>query len=355
MIATKAIVRAAQLSAAICLLSAVRKASAESSPVALRYDAPPGCPSSEALMREINARLSPEALRDLGRFSFRIEIRSAPLGYAGRVAMLTPEDTGVIREVESADCAEVGRALAFIAAVIINPRSDGSPLPPSPNEQRAVPNDSDAAETPGERPPLPAQAPRAYIPEPRAAPPIRNASSRSHWSAQGSASLDAATARVPGVSLGPRFKLSSRYEPTPALGAEAGVSLSFGGSGTLRTQTGDADLTWLFLRTEGCALGHAAPSLLLAGCAFLEAGRLAGAGARAPILSNQRSPWLAPGALGRVVWQPLRAFELFSEAGLFAPLFRPTFYFTGDVAREPVHHVPGLGALVAFGASVRFP
>jgi hypothetical protein len=324
------------------------RAGASANGLELDYRASPPCPDLQAFAAEVEARLSPAAKAEASRFRFKIEIQSADGGYRGALSMLAPEQTGVIREVTNVDCNELGGALAFIVALIMNPPdpADTPAQAPSQNEpaaqaERAVPN----------------PAPTLVAPKPaanRRAPSEPGFREVQRWSGRLTGALDLATARAPSVSLDPRVGAALRYEPPSAIGTEAGLSAAVGSSSLLHETTGDATLRWLLLRAEGCALAHPRRQLLLSGCAVAEVGQLTARGERSPSHTSRSALWLAPGLAVRPAWQPLSGLELFAEASLFLPLVRPTFYFTGQNGRETVHSVPNLGVSWGIGASVRF-
>lgn len=67
---------------------------------------------------------------------------------------------------------------------------------------------------------------------------------------------------------------------------------------------------------------------------------------------SRTRPWASVDATGRLAWTPIPALLLELEAGLLAPVFRETFFFSPAVS---VYEAPALTWTGRAGAAMRFP
>jgi len=229
-----------------------------------------------------------------------------------------------VRAIEDASCTELVRALALIAAILLDPdavagRSDAPPQAPS-----------DATEPSARAPPAQVSGePEARF-QPRAGAQLAVSSGASPGLAVGERWLAAIVRTAPGeASLELRASLSRARSNSDATG---GPPVAF------RLDT---------LRLEGCrsALSGEAAELWL--CAAADGGVL---GATGPARSRAVA-WVALGALARGAFTlhgPLAA-EL--ELGATMPLSRYRFRLAG----RTLHESAVVGATGGAGLAVRFP
>jgi hypothetical protein len=312
----------------------------------LKYVAPEPCPSGDTLRAELRGLL--EASGSAGDlFAFEITITPEGAGFRGTVRATAPNPEAEGREVVDASCSAVVHALAFIAAVVVDPT-----VAERVDEQSS----SAAGVHEGVPPPPVAAAPRS-----RPEPPPTTKPKRSAPPALPERSIRAGVLGAPSLetSLGPEVALEARLgifgASAPAwrgLGWLAGLSVVHGGSSGIKTSAGSADLSWTHGRADGCLSVPSAKRVLFYPCVFLDAGVLTGTSQASPIKSR-RALWLAPGLLGRASVEFSSDFELFVEVGGFAPLVRPRFLYVSPAGAAVVHAVPPLGMAAGAGLAIR--
>ncbi|HET7544125.1 MAG TPA: hypothetical protein VFK05_29840 [Polyangiaceae bacterium] len=120
-------------------------------PVALAYDAAPGCPSEMDFKAAVEARdghFTGERAPG-SAWALRVSIVADAGGYRGTLQSTTEEATSAVREVHGATCAEVVDALAVVSATALNPRADANAAvnePPAPaSPPSAKPTDKPSA------------------------------------------------------------------------------------------------------------------------------------------------------------------------------------------------------------------
>jgi hypothetical protein len=325
--------------------------SARAGEPAVRYVAPEPCPHGDTFRAELRALLEASGSA-LDSFAFDITITSAGDGFRGTLRATAPSSQGPAREVEDVSCSALVRALAFIAAVVVDPtvaervsaqEASAAFGRDEPAKPEAVPMPQLQEEPP---PPLPAAAP------PRT--PVERKGPVEHGFRAGLLGAPALE-----TSLGPDVALEARlgvYGATAqawsGVGWLAGLSFVHGSSDSIATHAGDAELSWTRGRGDGCLSLPLVKPLLLYTCAFVDVGVISGTGQISPIKSR-RALWLAPGLLGRLAVEFANYFEFFVEGGTFTPLVRPRFFFTTPSGDAVVHSVPALGFTSAAGLTVR--
>ena len=94
---------------------------AKAEPVILRFEAPVGCPAESAFVAAVGERggqfEGPEA-EERAR-SLDVKLSATNAGFAGALRVENPAGTSDVREVRDADCAEVVRGLAVVAAIAL--------------------------------------------------------------------------------------------------------------------------------------------------------------------------------------------------------------------------------------------
>ena len=136
------------------------------------------------------------------------------------------------------------------------------------------------------------------------------------------------------------------------------LSFSYAKSGAIRGTIGDAELRWLAARTELSGRLVATNVFSVSGCGSFELGQLQGRGSGGAVApKTEAALWLAPGLSLRGTATLERTLVVGVEAGVFAPLIRPRFYFSNgdDADSETIHQVPVLGFRAQATLGVRFP
>jgi hypothetical protein len=315
---------------------------------AVRYLAPAPCPSADTLRAELRALLQ-DSGSAADTFAFDITITSVNDGFRGTLRATAPSSDGPAREVQDPSCGALVHALAFIAAIVVDPtvaeRLDGQ------SSSAAFAREDEPP--PRTAPPPPQVEPPPPTPAPARPPNPRKPSAERRFRAGllGAPALE--TSLGPDLALAARLGVYGAAAPVwRGVGWLGGVSFVHGSSDSIATSVGDAELSWTRGRADGCLSLPVAKPLLVYPCAFLDVGVLGGTGQVSPIRSR-RSLWLAPGVLGRVALEFANYFELFVEVGGFAPLVRPRFFFVTSTGDAVVHAVPALGLTAAAGFTVR--
>jgi len=358
---------------------------AASSPVKLRWTAPPSCPQAADVEREIDRLLGERsagetplevtgAVRrdEAGRYRVRLEIKG--------------EDGPSSREVDASSCAALGDAAALIIAMTIDPDAVAEIPPPKKTSPPEVPGPSEPIRTsPSDvpEPPEPIRTSPPKVPEP-STPELQ---SRGVDVPEPPKVIRTSPPKVPEPPKVIRTSIPKVPEPSKAMRPTFGVSAhalldigtlplgSLGGGaafavmpGRLRFQLG-AD--FLPSRTQhfqarpkaggdfSLLLGHAAAcvSVLsstrmdLSPCARFEAGRFHGQSFGVETPGEASAPWVAAGAQGRLATRFLTRAALVTSLDVMVPLLRPEFLVTG---LESLHRPSPLVVRLALGVEVRF-
>jgi len=337
---------ATSLAIALSSTSAAAQPGSASEPVAIAYDADPGCPPVNVFFDQVRARTQRvrRAERDEAALSLRVTARITDSAAIGRLEVQTTSDEVTARAMSAPECDELVAALALVAALSIDPDASMDTSPGAPTPDAGV----SAARLEGEQeepPPSLAPLPRERIAAPAsvAAPP------RGTWSAGGGGWLHGGA--LPGVALGGRAWLETaagdRGTWSPA------ARLSVGAAATFAVVLGPAKARFQLYtaRLDGCPT-----SLRFGGvvgfepCLLIEGGALRGEGADVSIPRSATSLWLATGPLGRLKVRIGSHVTVELESGVVVPLSRPTMTFQGDTAYE----VPLWGFTAGLGATMTF-
>src|SRR5690606_30199388 len=94
-------------------------------PITLRYEVAAACPDAEQFLSDVRARGGAPAVQDAGDvLGVRVSITQDADGrFIGSLVFIEGSDVSVPRLVTSEQCATVVRALAFSAALSLEPRS----------------------------------------------------------------------------------------------------------------------------------------------------------------------------------------------------------------------------------------
>ncbi len=321
------------------LLALTGTSIAEGRRLRLDYRAPPSCPTATVFEAEVWRRLSPEGVRATEQRSLGVTIAQDALGYRGTLRVSESSDGASGRELGSADCGELVRALALVAAVVLNP-AEGTPAVP------AVP--------------APATSVAPVIAEPKAAPVATPAYEPAPRPSSPRGRVVVVGAVAGGLQSGIGGDLV--WSPRIALGAEYhsihwpwGVGVRFSGSratGDTSTSLGTADFVWTSGRVELCPIWRASGGVMVSACGLVEAGEVRGS-----IGTTQKShSLLAPGGLVRVEGRAFWPLWLYGDVGVTRPLARAKFFIQGQGGEHKlVYQLPEVVLAAGLGLLVRWP
>jgi hypothetical protein len=284
----------------------------------------------------------------------RVKVIADAAQATGTLEVVQPGVEPTRREFSASSCAEVGSALALVAALTLDPNARTDVLPARaavPAADEAAPALVPPAEIPPPAPPQPPPAPPPFPAARAVAPPL--SSSRALRAVRYSA------------WIGPAAGVASGYAPEllvtlgVTLGARAawpgwspGVQLTplWGETGTTGPRAGLGIFTWAMGRLEACpALVPLAPNLSLEPCLAAEFGRFSARGAdgAVDVPTTAQRLWASFGATLSLQWSGK---GWFGRAGalLFYPATRYRLVFD---APERFVHQPGLavGGTIALG------
>lgn len=329
----------------------------DAEPIAVDYQVPGTCPSSDWFLGEVRGRTPrarPASTGERARVLV-VRIEGTTGGYVGRLSIDDAGTRSTPRELRGATCSEVASALALVGALAVDPQASTAPRPAPPEP---------------EPPPAPPPTP------PASAPASASASASAPASASASASAPASASPPPPPPSSPSTK---RSEPTFAAGAGAELAAWSGAVASLRlfgdlsfghptfrlalarsldvertAIVGGATLTWTTVSGAFCPLriAIAGDDLGLRPCAELAGGVLDAEGVSVTQAQARTRPWLTAAAHGRLVWALARGFALELEGGAMAPFFRESFFFAPGI---PVYEAPAVVGFGRIAASVRFP
>jgi hypothetical protein len=304
---------------ALGLSLAGHAAAAAPQPYRIEYAAPAGCSSREAFVREIEERtpLVREAREGEPAASYVVVLSArSNTDLFGELVLRELDGRETRRALRGKTCDEVVSALAFIAAILVDPGALS----------------------------------RTRTEAPRPAPaPLRTADERARSSRGGS------RFRV-GVGAGASFETT--ISPEPAFGpfaelvversSDEGRGISFGAAfhrvttEPTITSAGRADFTWTAGRGWFCPFSLPSRGFVsFVPCAEIEAGTLVAKGSGTIDDKTVVRPWLAFGPLARLELRPLPFLSFMLEGmAVFTPLSHPTFYFSPDME---VYSVPWVG------------
>lgn len=370
--------------AALTWARPVRAADA-AEPLSIAYEATASCPDSLAFFGEITGRTTRARLPRRAEPARMIRVRIARDGagaFAGRLTAEEPNgEVSSSRDVNGDTCQEVVEALAFVAALSVDPSASRRPVHHRVHEIDEVPPPMDTRR--GARPrayeidedlPLLDTSPRSphfrTYPIDEAAPPVPSFE-------LGGATRDAAGARPRAFgALRPRFGVGTHLEaanlagvvpigrmfaeidfdhpsaPIVAPSVRIGVARSV--EVERRPSSGAATLEWAFATIEPCPVRfRIADGVAIRPCGGFAAGFLGVQGQGVANALSRTRPWFAVSGQVRLSWElaSVLAFEV--EGGVMTPLLRETFSFGRQDGS--VYTAPSVAMLGRAGASVHFP
>jgi hypothetical protein len=310
----------------------------------LHYLGEAGCPDESQFLEEVTARVRRrvEWTKSGALVQLVVIIRPAGDHANGTLEVVQHGTEPTRREFNASSCAEVGSALALVAALALDPNARTEELP----SHLSAPVEP---APPTVEPPRPAAAAPAPLPKPApmslpaSAPPRPAAPRYAAW-------LGVATAI--GVGYAPKplgatgFSLGVRREGS---GWSPGFQLTplWSKTGTTGPQAPGGAFSWALGRLEGCPLQFALTSqLAFEPCAALEIGRLWATGAASGVTPVSADRWwLAAGVSPSL---HLRWGSWFARLGglVLLPATRDEFVF-----HDPERSIHQPSAIVA-GASL---
>jgi hypothetical protein len=318
--------RTAPLALLSLLGAALVPATALAAGLTFTWDAPPECPTAEAVERRLT-----QLLADAGRPSppegaVRVVVTPGQTRHSARVSLQLGADPPSVRLLSAPSCAELADAATLAVALALT-----APEAPRPAPEPATSPPPVAPDRPAERP----------LPAPAASPPI----ARLHLSLRGAAGLDAATlpAASPGGSLGLALSLGPAEVELSALGLFTQTAERASPPGT------GAEVSLFAGRARGCLSPEIAP-LHLRPCLGLELGRLQAEGLGVPAPTSGSGRWLAPELALGVGGRLFPALSLGLEVSALFPLARDHFVLEGI---GDVYRAPAFSARAAFTVEAR--
>ena len=279
-------------------------AAAPPAPVALAYEAPPGCPDRAAYVSRVAVHSRGAALIDAPGRVFVVRVDARDGRYAGDVTIVAGSDQ-THRAIEAGDCVALVDALALVTVLALDPHA------------------ADVAPS---------------------APP----SARAWQLAIGAGAtgvLGVAPDALPSITAFAQLDRRGRG----ALRLAARWGRATGEVGTAR-----AIFTWPRIQLDACPLlaARAVGPVALGACAGVQLGVLQARGSDIVDAQDTTRPWVAPVATARARWRPTGRW--FAELDLTAafPLVRDQFFFEPDTT---IHRAPAVIGELAIVAGVSIP
>ena len=288
--------------------------------------------------------------------SFTIDAQeTGALHYAGRLTIRDVSGQTALRDVTGETCAEAVAALAFVAALAIDPNAvPAASAAAVPSEPPAATPPAPAAEATLNPAPPPVVAP-APLPPPVQPPAAEIGQPPDHGETRFSAALRGGliTGVAPGLTGMGRFSVElSRVTDGSFWSPSVALSVALGATREVPPQdgAGRVELTWTTGRLDACMFRFparlASPWELRLG-PFFEAGVLTG---RAPT-ATVPTGWYAVGAVGRFALRVAGPVSLEAETSLGVPILQYNFHFEPNPS---VYEVPPVSFSAAAGIAVRF-
>lgn len=319
--------------------------------IALVYEAPPECPDDGAFRSAVRSRVASDWEAQPGELARRMSVSVARRDdrYLATIDFLNPQGEHVARSVSGSVCADVINAIALVTALAIQARVEEA-LAQSEPEIAQTPEPP--AESPAPPPTVKPAAATASPPATQAEKPQNPPAPKPRTHVRFGAAVAVGTGVGPNWALGPALFAALEWNG-PRLGL-TGTALWSGS-----VQAGDlpARFRRLAARLEGCPVSWRAGRFGFEPCAFFEFGSLRGdADTTSPALlqspSGGASPWLAPGALARVVTS-LDPLVLVLEVNAGVPLVRESFGLRTSQGQDTKFHVDPVVVGGSLGLGVR--
>jgi len=334
---------------ALLFLAADARAAGEeaASRFRLAFEAPAGCPDRAAFVRGIRARTPrPQLVDDESEpaIALRVVIVGGSDRASGTLHLREPDGTEETRSVTGRTCAEVGDALALVAAVMLDPEARTEAEPPVSMPESAPPS------APSPVPPI-VPAPPPSVPR---RPPVSRLPSpsrpRMRWLVSGGAELGMLGGIGPAVA--PMFGAFAEVERrAPALASTARVSVDVASTSSA-LRSGWQTYEWFAATIRGCpAYVSLSKELRLAPCAALQIGGHRGTTRDVRSPTTNVDLWLAPVAVGAVEWQASSIVSVEAQGGALFPLRQTRFYLAPS---STIFEVPAVAGTASLALRVRF-
>jgi hypothetical protein len=316
------------LAAAVVLLA--WPARAEPEPYELSYAAPPGCPTESEVVAEVRANVHDAASGEGARIALTIVENGT--AFVGELVALDRSGKQGRRTIQGPTCSDVGKTLAFLAALAIElgGRVEAEP---------------DAAPPAAKAPAVQVNAPKPAAPSTRASAPTP----RDAWKL--SVLLGAGLRGALGPSLRPSAEAGLDFgAPGARVLAPAVRATVVGSLSRISHREGTADLSFLTGRLEGCPFRFGPGAVAFRPCLGVEIGAVfargdleGGRGVVQRWASSEASfhlqTWLAP--------------QVFLEldGAAVVPFFHTRYFFVPD---RIVYVVPALTGRATLVTGFRF-
>ncbi|HKQ71683.1 MAG TPA: hypothetical protein VJT73_20205 [Polyangiaceae bacterium] len=322
-------------------------AEADAEPIHLVYRAHAGCPDASAFAEEVLRRTEKARVVEepAAKRTFVATVRANGDRFEGRLEIKTPSEATTARDVTGKTCGAVASALAFVAALAIDPDSA--------HEDRAqvsgVVGDSGAARP---RPPL-APGTTRLAPGTMTRSEAPPAEAR-EWRWRAGLRGEGHGFIAPEYALGIGAFVDRAASPSSGRDLVAihawRLSAHYARTGTIRNQAGAAHFDWATFGADVCPLAvDWGTRAGLGVCTGLDAGLLRGQRDGGVDLPTAIRFWLNARASARIHLFLSDVWFVETDLGIGAPLRRDRFIFEGPTS--VLYEVPaaGFGASVAIG------
>jgi hypothetical protein len=301
---------------AIALYGGHLRADEGDEPVRFVYQAPSRCPDEASFLAQVKRRTARMRAPRPGEpervFTVTIDGRAPS---RGQLAIQNTQGGQSLRVVEGDHCAEVVYALAFAAALAIDPAAAGS-VPTAP-------------------PPLPLVAP--VPPPPRAPPPPQK---KRLYLGLGSAAT-VSTLVAPAAAFGGELFVESGLDVGAGFRPSLRLAATYTRSREVLVGSGRAQLTRWTGGLEACPTRWSLGSLRAWACGRFDAGTLRGQGSGLNEPKASTATWLGLGPTGHLRWVFGELFFIELDGRAVFPLAHPRFFFQPN---STVHQVSTVGA-----------
>jgi hypothetical protein len=296
-------------------------------PLRLTIDVPAGCPDRATFLAQVRAYATRvrEASPGEPAQAIHVEVRPSDGDFRGTLTVRGPNGDEGRREVRDVDCESVAAALAFVAAVVVDPNvaRAANPGPAGGLSKGGASPSAGAAPTVGAAS-VPARSsassrPASHQPPPRLA-------------------IGAAIAGIeglgPGTQVVPRVFVDLAL-PGPLQRVEARASLGRGFPSEAPTHIGTARITLTDLRLEPCFVVGSPGPFRLGACGVVDLAILAGQGTSTHDAQSATRQSVELGAGLRPTWIVGDRVTLGLLVGAAVPMQRYRFYFAPNVTASP--------------------
>ncbi len=315
-------------------------------PVRVDLKGHPGCPDENGFFAEMRARTTRVRRPNTGEKArtFKVSIKQVGGKSVGELTI----PGAAKRSISGDSCGEVVSALAFIAALSIDPNASSTPVA-STTISASVTSSTPVISSASVVASVSASA-SAAPPLPSAKPKTDDA--RLRWS--GGVGVTLVAAQNPSLVLATPVHFEGSYERPSLFSPSARLSFVLIGKGGLNeTPVGRAYFRWTYAALDGCPVRWSpVRTITMRPCAGMEGGTLAGGGLLIGLARNETRPWLAARAYGRIDWTFLDTLTVEMQIGGVVPLTRDRFVF--DPATL-IYQAPIVMPFAGLGLGVRFP